>query len=610
MPKLKRTLKLIDIFSIASGAMVSAGIFLLPGIAFKKCGPSVFIAYLIAGLFSIPGVMSIAELVTAMPKAGGGYFFVTRSLGVGVGTVAGILSWFSLVLKTAFALVGLSTYALMVLKIPPKFIEITVCLIFLIINYVGVKKAGRIQVFLVFILFVILIFFIFKGLVKIDVNNFSNFSETSSFTILSTAGFIFVSYGGLLKVASLAEEVENSKMLPKGMFLALGIICIIYTLLVFVTVGVIPAQKLISTITPISDAGERVWGIFGKILLSIAAIIGFTSAANVGIMSSSRYPFALSKDNMFPKIFSKVDKKFKTPYISIAFTGLTIILCLFLNLNLLVEVASTSLILTYILANLSVIIMRESKLSNYQPQYKVPFYPYLQILGIIIYVFLIFEIGYDALVATLFMILGSLIVYMFYGRKRSKKEAAILHLIERIINKKLTTTKLEKELKNILKERDYIVEDRFDKLVKKALVFDFEEEIDYKEVYKIISKDLAKRLNLSEKEIYKKLIEKEEKFSSVLTNELAIPHIIIDGENFFDLVLIRGQKGIIYPENKKVNVVFILIGTIDERNFHLKSLAAIAQIINDKNFLEKWKNAKDKNILRDIVILSKRTREV
>ena len=610
MPKLKRTLRLIDIFSIASGAMVSAGIFLLPGIAYSKCGSSVAFAYLLAGLFSIPGVMSIAELVTAMPKAGGGYFFVTRSLGVGVGTVAGILSWFSLVLKTAFALVGLSTYAVMVLNIPPKIIEISICLIFLIINYMGVKKAGRIQVFLVFILFLVLIFFIFKGFGKLNVTHFNDFSKVSLMTLFSTAGFIFVSYGGLLKVASLAEEVENSKMLPKGMFMALGIICVIYTLLVLVTVGVLPADKLVKTITPISDAGENIMGFFGKILLSIGAIIGFTSAANVGIMSSSRYPFALSKDNMFPKIFSKVDKKFKTPYISIAFTGLMIILSLFLNLNLLVEVASTSLILTYILANLSVIIMRESKLSNYQPQYKVPLYPYIQIVGIIVYIFLIFEIGKDALVTTFFMILGSFIVYLGYGRRRSKKEAAILHLIERIVNKKLTTTKLEKELKNILKERDYIVEDRFDKLVKKALVFDFEEEIDYREVYKIVAKGLSKRLNMDEKEIFEMLMEKENKYSSILTDELAIPHIVIEGENFFDIVLVRGQKGIIFPDNKKISVLFILIGTMDERNFHLKSLAAIAQIINDRNFLPKWKDAKNKNILKDIVILSKRQREV
>ncbi len=606
---LHRSLKLIDIFSIASGAMVSAGIFLLPGIAFSKCGSSVFFAYFLAGLFSIPGVMSIAELVTAMPKAGGGYFFVTRSLGAGVGTVAGILSWISLILKTAFALVGLSTYAYLIIKINPKIIEISICLIFLLINYFGVKKAGRIQVYLVLTLFSILIFFIFKGIGNVNVHHFSDFNKVKPLTLLSTSGFIFVSYGGLLKVASLAEEVEHAKKLPKGMFLALGIIIVIYTLLVFVTVGIVDSQSLKNTITPISDAGSIILGKFGKILLSIAAIIGFTSASNVGIMSASRYPFALSKDNMFPKIFQKVSKKYKTPHISIAFTGFVIIVSLFLNLNFLVEIASTSLILTYILANISVIIMRESKLTNYQPQYKVPFYPYLQILGIIIYLFLIIEIGKDALFATGVMILGSLLIYIFYGRKRNKKESAILHLIERIINKKLTSTKLEKELKKILKERDYIVEDRFDKIIKKALTFDFNEKISYKEMYKIISKPLSKRLNLSEDEIFKKFLEKEEKYSSVIKKELAIPHIIIDGEKYFEIVLVRGKKGIIFPESENVEIVFILIGTMDERNFHLKSLAAIAQIVNQKHFLERWRSAKDKSILKDIVILTKRNRE-
>ena len=414
MAKLHKGLKLLDIFSISTGAMVSAGIFLLPGIAYTKCGPSVVLAYFLAGLLSIPGVFSIAELVTAMPKAGGGYFFVTRSLGAGVGTIAGVLSWLSLIFKTTFALVGLSTYLILIMNINPKVIGIVVCLIFLLINYFGIKKAGRIQVVLVSVLFGILIFYIIFGIKQVNISYFQPFIHGSLQNIFSTAGFIFVSYGGLLKVASLAEEVEDSKKLPKGMLLAMAIICITYTLLVYVTVGLIPAEKLSSSITPISDGGEIILGYKGKILLSIAAIIGFVSAANVGIMSASRYPYALSKDKMFPDIFSKISKKFKTPYLSIIFTGLLIIFSLFLKLDILVEVASTSLILTYILANISVIIMRESKLVNYNPQFKGYFYPYLQIIGIVIYIFLIFEIGKEALFATFLFILASIVVYFFF----------------------------------------------------------------------------------------------------------------------------------------------------------------------------------------------------
>ena len=608
MPKLSKELKLLDIFSIASGAMVSAGIFLLPGIAYAKCGPSVVIAYLIAGLLSIPGVFSIAELVTAMPKAGGGYFFVTRSLGAGVGTIAGVLSWLSLIFKTTFALVGLSTYAVLIINIDPRLIGIAVCIMFLFINYRGVTKAGKVQVILVSILFAILTFFIIISFKHINVGNFEKFVKGDFKTILSTAGFVFVSYGGLLKVASLAEEVENSKNLPKGMILALLVICFIYTLLVFVTVGILSSDVLANSITPISDAGFAVLGTKGKILLSIAAIIGFVSASNVGIMSASRYPYALSRDEMFPKIFNSVSKKYKTPILSIIVTGILIILGLFLKLNILVEVASTSLILTYILANISVIIMRESKLTNYNPQFKTPFYPYLQLFGIIVYSFLIFEIGIEALLATGVFILISIVIFLFYGRKRKQKEFALLHVIERVLNKKITGVKLEKELRNILKERDSIKEDRFDKLIKKSLIFDFNKEMSYIELYEKIAPKLAKKIGLTETEVFNSLIEKEERYSSVLGENIAIPHIIIDGENIFEIVIVRNSEGIIFPDNKKINVVFILIGTMDERNFHLKALSAIAQVINGRDFYNKWMEAKNSEVLKDILLLSKRER--
>ena len=100
------------------------------------------------------------------------------------------------------------------------------------------------------------------------------------------------------------------------------------------------------------------------------------------------------------------------------------------------------------------------------------------------YIFLIFEIGKEALFATLIFILASIIIYFFYGRKRKQKEFALLHVVERIINKKITGVKLEKELRKILLERDSIKEDRFDKLVKKSLTLDIPEKMDYKQLYK------------------------------------------------------------------------------------------------------------------------------
>ena len=77
-------------FSIAAGAMISSGLFVLPGLAFAKSGPAVILAYAIAGVLIIPAMLAKAELATAMPRAGGTYFFIERSLGPLAGTIAGL----------------------------------------------------------------------------------------------------------------------------------------------------------------------------------------------------------------------------------------------------------------------------------------------------------------------------------------------------------------------------------------------------------------------------------------------------------------------------------------------------------------------------------------
>ena len=76
---LKKELGLLDVFCISSGAMISSGLFILPGLAFAKSGPAVIIAYMVAALLVIPSIFSKAELVSAMPRAGGVYFFIDRS---------------------------------------------------------------------------------------------------------------------------------------------------------------------------------------------------------------------------------------------------------------------------------------------------------------------------------------------------------------------------------------------------------------------------------------------------------------------------------------------------------------------------------------------------
>ncbi|MDH5682945.1 MAG: amino acid permease [candidate division WOR-3 bacterium] len=608
--KLKKELNLFDIFCITSGAMISSGLFILPGLAHAQAGPAVFISYFLAGLLAITGMLSQAELASAMPKAGGTYFYVTRTLGPAVGTVDGLITWFSLSLKSAFALVGMSAFTILLINLDIRLIGVVLCLIFILINLIGIKEAGTVQIVLVLGLFGALLLYIILGLPAIKAQNLLPFAPKGFSAILSTAGFVFVSYGGLLKIASLAEEVKNpGKTIPLGMILSHLIVTLLYMIVVFVTTGVLSGDKLDYSLTPISDGAAVFMGGWGKIFFGIAAILAFVSTANAGIMSASRYPLALGRDGLLPEFLGSVNQRFKTPHFAILITGLFMIVVLFLRLTILVKVASTVLILTYMFSCLSVIIMRESHLQNYQPIFRAPLYPWIQIIGLIGFGFLLFEMGREALLISAIFIVGGLFIYWFYGRIRTSQEYALLHLIERITAKELTTHSLETELKEIIRERDEIVKDRFDHIIEESIVLDINQAISLEEFFRLVAESMSDRLAIKADALFQSLINRERENTTVLNPDLAVPHIIIDGEHKFDILLARCKQGILFSKKApKVHSVFVLVGTRDERNFHLRALASIAQIVQEFSFERKWMKAKNKETLRDIVLLGKRRR--
>ena len=108
--RLKKELSLLNIYAIATGATLSSGFFLLPGIAAAQAGPAVVLAYVVAAIHLVPAVFSMAELSTAMPRSGGIYYFLDRSLGPLIGAIGGLGTWLVMILKTAFALIGMGAY--------------------------------------------------------------------------------------------------------------------------------------------------------------------------------------------------------------------------------------------------------------------------------------------------------------------------------------------------------------------------------------------------------------------------------------------------------------------------------------------------------------------
>jgi len=615
--ELKKSFGAVGIFAIASGAMISSGLFVLPGLAYLKAGPAVILAYLMAGILVVPSLLSKAELATAMPKSGGTYFFIERSLGPWAGTLAGLANWFSISFKSAFALAGMGAFGILIFphmsELQMDLIAVFFCLVFAGLNLLSVKHTGRFQIFLVFVLLFILIDFVAVGVRRIDLDFYKNFSPHGMRAVFGTVGFIFVSFGGLTKVASVAEETRNpGRNLPLGMISAYLVVCIFYVMVVAVTVGVLNLDRLSGSeyLIPISLAARNFSGTPGLIITTAGALIAFITTANAGILAASRAPMAMARDRLLPVFFQKTHPRLKTPSVSIFLTAAFMIaVILFLNLDHLVKTASTMMILLFISVNLSVIIMRESKIHSYRPLFRAPFYPWLQIAAVLVYGFLIFEMGKVPLIITGGFIIGGSLWFVFYVRKRVKRQSALMHVVERITAKEMSRPTLEGELKDILFERDEISEDRFDRLIKECPLVEFDERTTSDEACRRITGVLAPTLKMEADYLFRLFKKREAQSSTVIRPGLAIPHILIEGKGIFQILIARSRPGIIFAgADTPVHAVFVLIGTMDERNYHLRALMAIAQITEDPKFDQRWLAARGEEELRNIILLARRRR--
>jgi len=444
------------------------------------------------------------------------------------------------------------------------------------------------------------------GAPNIQASHFSPFIvEGGGFNaILSTAGFVFVSFGGLLKTATIAEEVRNPRRnIPGGFIAATLAITLLYTLLLVVTVGILPADELRGSFTPIADTARILAGTVGYVAITIAAVLAFITTANAGIMSASRYPLALGRDKLLPPLAARVNKQ-GSPTVAIVLTGGIILASLLLDIEKLVKAASAVVISSYILSAAAVLVMRRSKLTNYRPTFRVPLYPWLPLFGIVCFSMM----GLAAVEISLGLVVFGLLIYFFYGRKHTDMGYALLHIAQEVMNKELTSESLEKELYETIHQRDEVVHDAFDEILKTAGAFDLEPAATQESLLAAIAQILQTELSLSETELRTKFEEREAQGSCVLTPFVAVPHIIVEGEQLFKILLVRSREGIEFEVDTSVKAFFVIVGSRDMRNMHLKALAAIAHIVQHPEFEKRWASAMNEAQLKDILLLSERVR--
>jgi len=442
MKELERDLGLPSVLAISIGAMVGSGIFILPALALGIAGPAVIVAYALAGLLVVPAALSKSEMATAMPEAGGTYIYIERGMGPLLGTVAGVGTWFSLSFKGALALVGGVPYLLLLFDLPLKPVALGLAAVLILINVFGAKQTGRLQVGIVVVMLAALGWFTAGSVGSVESANYAGFFDAGVGGLLAATGLVFVSYAGVTKVASVAEEVEDpGRNIPLGILGSLAFTTLLYVGIVFVLVGVTDPGSVAGSLTPVAVAAEATLGQVGVVAVILAAILALVSTANAGILSSSRYPFAMSRDQLAPPSLSSISERFGTPVASITLTGaVLLVLIAFVPILEIAKLASAFQIMVFGLINVAVVAFREGS-TEYEPEFTSPLYPWIQVFGVVTGALLLTQMGTVALAGAVVITVASVVWYLVYVRSRVSREGAATDAVRRRVgNEALTET--------------------------------------------------------------------------------------------------------------------------------------------------------------------------
>lgn len=429
--ELARDLGFLEAYTIGVGTMIGAGIFVLPGIVANNAGPAGMISFVIAGFVSLLTALSLSELATGMPKAGGSYYYVNRAMGSFFGSIVGWSMWAGLMFATAFYMLGFGQY------LTYFYGNISVGLSALImagllvgINYRGVKEVGSFQNVIVVLLIGFILVFIAFGVFNVNWTVFRPFNPNGWGAVAATSATVYVSFVGFEVIATSAEEIKNpGRNLPLSMIASVLTPMILYVFVMLISTGVLPVAELAASYIPVADVARKYLGWAGALMMVIGAVLATVSSANASILSAARVNFAMGRDKILTSWLNKIHKSYRTPFRAILITGFVILILIAFGVGIetLADVASFSFLITYALVHVAVIVMRRAAPDDYQPDFRLPSwsYPIIPIVGVISCLVIV------AQMRPMVLIIGSSIIgvgvlwYIFYAAKRALKPSLV-----------------------------------------------------------------------------------------------------------------------------------------------------------------------------------------
>ncbi|SFG11321.1 Amino acid transporter [Halopelagius inordinatus] len=432
--ELERTIGVTGGIAIGVGTMVGAGIFVFPGIAAGQAGPAAAGSFAIGAVIALLVALPASELATAMPRSGGGYYFISRGIGSLFGAIVGLSLWFGLVFASAFYLVGFGFYAEAVLaRAGVSFggfdVVVPLALLFGVfltaLNVTGTENAAKLQNGVVAILLAIIVGFLtFGGLSALGVVGDPEpigepFLSQGVVSVLTTAALVFTSYLGFAQVATVAGEIKQpGKNLPLAMVGSVLIVGVLYVATIFVATSAFGSERLASLgETAMVTVAESFMGPLGAFLILIGGLLATVSSANASILSTSRAIYAVSKDALLPRAASRINLTYGTPHVALGMAGGPILALVLLGeVDVLAEVASFLHLVMYGLMCVALIALRRDEPEWYDPDFRVPGYPVVPVLGALASFALIGFMQRTSQLIGLAIMLVSAGWYLYYAR--------------------------------------------------------------------------------------------------------------------------------------------------------------------------------------------------
>jgi len=405
--QLERNIGFLEAMTLGGGTMIGAGIFILPGIAAEGAGPASAVSFVVAGFVALLAALSLSELATGMPIAGGSYHYVNRALGNFFGSIVGWGMWTGLMFASAFYMIGFGQY----LVAPLPFLDgrgVVVVLgllglaLIVGVNYYGTEESSQLQNVMIGAETVVVLAYVALGLFFVDPTNLDPFAPTGPSGIIATTGVVFVSFLGFEIIATVAGEVKDpSRNIPLTMLLSVVLVTILYALVMIVTTGVLPYQAIGDSLVPVSDVVVVFAGAVGVAAIVAAAAIAAVSSSNSSVLAAARVNFAMGRDDLMSDWLNVTHDRFGTPHRAILATGGVTALLIAAGLRvetivaLLAEVASFSFLVSYSLVHLALVVFRRADPEDYDPSFAIPdrLYPAVPILGVVLTVVVISQMA-------------------------------------------------------------------------------------------------------------------------------------------------------------------------------------------------------------------------